>query len=313
MRYLKKINETQYHLCNEGDKEIEVRFNDIKIAKGTGSFDLEIKSDVINPVVELNYEDGTKEIAGVQHLEDIGIINFRDIGGYVTEEGKQIKYQQFYRSAVVSSKKEDMARLVSLNIKTILDFRSSWEVNEEPDVIVHNTTYIHKSAMKAMDEMAKSSKSLNIADLEKKFVDNDPVKMMKELYKDLIFNNEAYKELFELIEQDKTPLLFHCSAGKDRTGIAAALIMLALGVDRKQIEEEYLLTNIYRKPLIEEFAKEKQISFEEAQSVVGVNKEYLDLFFTMILERHSTTDEYLEVEYGLTKQKREELKSRYTI
>ena len=71
------------------------------------------------------------------------------------------------------------------------------------------------------------------------------------MYERMLFGNKAYKELFRALEAGETPVLFHCSAGKDRTGVAAMLILLALGASDKTIAEDFEKTNIWRRPELE--------------------------------------------------------------
>ena len=78
-----------------------------------------------------------------------------------------------------------------------------------------------------------------------------------DLYKQMPFGNPAYHELFRLLEEHRVPLLFHCTCGKDRTGIAAMLVLLALGVSREDAIADYMLTNVYRKAIIDKFMQDK--------------------------------------------------------
>lgn len=73
-------------------------------------------------------------------------------------------------------------------------------------------------------------------------------RMADAMYERMLFGNKAYKELFRALEAGETPVLFHCSAGKDRTGVAAMLILLALGASDKTIAEDFEKTNIWRRP-----------------------------------------------------------------
>ena len=70
--------------------------------------------------------------------------------------------------------------------------------------------------------------------------------MVAGVYASLAFDNVAFRELFTLLEDDDVPLLFHCSAGKDRSGVAAMLILLALGVSPKDVVSDFALSNAYR-------------------------------------------------------------------
>ena len=78
-----------------------------------------------------------------------------------------------------------------------------------------------------------------------------------DLYKQMPFGNPAYHELFRLLEEHRVPLLFHCTCGKDRTGIAAMLVLLALGVSREDAIADYMLTNVYRKAIIDKFMQDQ--------------------------------------------------------
>ena len=77
------------------------------------------------------------------------------------------------------------------------------------------------------------------------------------LYREMPFRNPAYHALFALLEGRRVPVLFHCSCGKDRTGIGAMLILLALGVSRADALADYMLTNVYRREIIERFLADK--------------------------------------------------------
>lgn len=313
MRYLKMIGKGQYQLENDRQGSFELFFDDKLISKANGNIEIELESSCINPVVHLIWEDGLSEYVGVQHIENVGIVNFRDIGGYPTSDGKQVKWRTFYRSAPITSCGQDLDNLETLNIKSILDFRSHWEVKQECDIDLKGSNYYHYSAMKSMDDFVDhKSGSLNIKDLEEDFAMRDPKEMMKGLYRDLIFGNQAYQEMFKLLLDGQVPMVFHCSAGKDRTGIAAAFIMLALGVDREIVVDEYMLTNRYRREVIEEMAFEKNITFEEASVLQGVSEEYIQLVFDQIDENYPNMETYFEKELLLGKEEIEKLKSLYT-
>ena len=71
------------------------------------------------------------------------------------------------------------------------------------------------------------------------------------MYKQMLFRNKAYKELFRALEAGETPILFHCSGGKDRTGVAAMLILLALGASDETICQDFVRTNVCRRPELE--------------------------------------------------------------
>lgn len=131
--------------------------------------------------------------------------------------------------------------------------------------------------------------------------------MADAMYERMLFGNKAYKELFRALEAGETPVLFHCSAGKDRTGVAAILILLALGASDKTIAEDFEKTNIWRRPELEAAWAEhaEEIAADPARKdfylgVFGVHPESAPFVLGIIRERYGSADAYLEAEYGLT-------------
>ena len=132
-------------------------------------------------------------------------------------------------------------------------------------------------------------------------------RMADAMYERMLFGNKAYKELFRALEVGETPVLFHCSAGKDRTGVAAMLILLALGASDKTIAEDFEKTNIWRRPELEAVWAEhaEEIAADPARKdfylgVFGVHPESAPFVLSIIRERYGSADAYLEAEYGLT-------------
>ncbi len=115
------------------------------------------------------------------------------------------------------------------------------------------------------------------------------------------------KELFRALEAGETPVLFHCSGGKDRTGVAAMLILLALGASDETIYADFVQTNECRRPELEkiwaEHAEEIAARPEQKkfyQGIAGVHPESVELVLSTIRSRCGSADAYLEAEYGLT-------------
>lgn len=178
--------------------------------------------------------------------------NFRELGGYATTDGHHVKEGVFYRSGALSfMNDEELDNIRKLGIQTIVDFRSLDERNECPDPVIDGITNIHLSAMQddRGHDIDYSPKQIIRNALKSKrgsIVETN----IDHFYDFLIFHNVAYKRFFKLLLDGQTPILFHCTAGKDRTGVAAILILLALGVSEETIEKDYLLTNRYRSQLI---------------------------------------------------------------
>ena len=126
-------------------------------------------------------------------------------------------------------------------------------------------------------------------------------------YAGLPFDNPAYQGMFAHLLNGDAPLLFHCTAGKDRTGVAAALILLALGVSREDVMEDYLLTNpcraVTRAALREKFAARFGSSDPRRDRIVevftGVTAESLQLALDAIDRTYPTFEAYLQEQYGI--------------
>ncbi|MEW8957461.1 tyrosine-protein phosphatase [Clostridium sp.] len=266
----------------------------------------------------LEVEGYHREILGERLIPLKGVVNFRDLGGYKTYDGRRVKWNKFYRSdALYTLTKEDIAYINDLGIKVVFDYRSIREVEEKPDPSIEGIEIFNISAMKALD---KEDRGLSMFDLIKKEgslrnIDRD---MLRNSYKDMVINNEAFKETIRYIsKKNSSPIAFHCTAGKDRTGLAAALILSILGVPEEIILEDYMSTNMYIKsnneklmePLIS-MIKDKE-SIEIFNALMGVRKEYILESFNTIIDSYKTMEDYLYKEYDLDKKKLIDLRDYY--
>ena len=127
------------------------------------------------------------------------------------------------------------------------------------------------------------------------------------LYRQMLFGNKAFKELFRALEAGETPVLFHCSAGKDRTGVAAMLILLALGASDETICADFVQTNTCRKAEIEAVLAEhaEEIAADPSNrirfyGIAGVDPAAAPFVLQTIREKCGSAENYLEQEYGLT-------------
>jgi protein-tyrosine phosphatase len=170
---------------------------------------------------------------------DIGVLNFRDMGGYSAADGRRTRWKLLYRSgATPAITSADLDKVAKLRIAYNYDLRSNAERAGQPSPLSRvqgieyqsvNHDAISTDVSKLLgsaDSRASHSKSLMIAAYRR---------MPSEFL-------NAYRALFVQLEAGNTPLLFNCTYGKDRTGVAAALILAALGISHEQILEDYLLS-----------------------------------------------------------------------
>ena len=172
-----------------------------------------------------------------------GASNFRDLGGYAGHGGRLLKWRHLFRADHLAAlTPQDLARLQALGITRSADFRGASEraaqAYTRPGVATH-TLDIEPVLIQQALQLQGSSLSTAQA-----------VRLMHDTYRSFVTENAPrFAQLFELLLDSDAPLVFHCTAGKDRTGFAAALILLALGVPRPVVMQDYLLTNqLYRPP-----------------------------------------------------------------
>ena len=237
--------------------------------------------------------------------KDVGIINFRDLGGYKSENGKKVKSNCFYRSSPIVFKNDECREnYKKLGINAILDFRGIDEAKNRPDEIL-NSEYYHICAID--DQQFKGS--LDVFELLKNNEIDALYSYMERIYTIIPFNNPAYQKMFDLMLEGKS-IVFHCSAGKDRTGFAAYLILKTLGVSEEVAIEDYLLSNDYlgnnNKTLAASFGHD-----ELAKDLFFVSRKNLMFSINAINNRYNSFDSYLYNEYGLDKTKINKLREMY--
>lgn len=223
------------------------------IAKGidSGTFPLDV-TDSVRSYFQIITENG-KAILSERHLPMAQGYNFRDLGGYRTVDGKYIKWGKVFRSDDLHDlSSEDLHYLSAIPIVSIVDFRSEEEISLQPDKKPMSTKEIYKFSItpgNLMDVVRNNTDKISAGEIDSLMMD-----MNRLLVSDSSCVSQ-YKRFFSLLQNDMdVPLLFHCTAGKDRTGMGSALFLSALGVDEQTIVKDYLLSNIY---LANKYAKFK--------------------------------------------------------
>ena len=185
--------------------------------------------------------------APARSLPLAGATNFRDLGGYCGHEGRRVRWRRLFRSDHLAELTEqDAAVLAGLGIRRAFDFRGAQErvarAYDLPGVRQYALS-IEPTVVQRMESLLSEGQPLTAA---------DTVALMQQTYRDFVTDNtQRFAELFAYLLASDEPLVFHCTAGKDRTGFAAALILLALGVSHEDVMHDYLLTNqLYRMPRV---------------------------------------------------------------
>ena len=240
-----------------------------------------------------------------------GSINFRDFGGYATRSRARIREGVLFRSGMMAELTAGgRAAFADLDIGTICDLRRSDEREQEPTPFPeHDPARVYvpidpPSGIRLRESLAREPVELAAR-----------VQFMVDINRELALDHVAdYRRVFEaVLNLGSRGFLVHCSAGKDRTGFAVALIQLALGVEREAIFADYLLTNdavdfeTFIVPRLEARFPEMRIDLEAARALSGVREEYLAAALGAIDERYGSIDRYFADALGLDARKRERL------
>ena len=187
--------------------------------------------------------------------------NFRDLGGYPAAGGKTVKWGHIYRSSDIGKLTDaDLKTLEARNLAVVCDLRGPQEYQQSPDRLPVGVTRI---------ELPAGSENTDTRALfaqMQKASNRDSI--MGAFYTKIDHFKAKYKPMFDqlLTLDDSKSLMFHCTAGKDRTGIGAALVLSALGVDRATILNDYAATDVYWQP-----AREKMIAQMKQAGIPGRN------------------------------------------
>lgn len=238
-----------------------------------------------------------------------GVPNFRDMGGYATNDGRQVKRGLFYRSAALGKMTPaDKEKFSALGIKTIFDYRDDEEASKNPDPAFEDVTNIRIPAkLNTLAKMPTNEKTPT------SFYKRVTPAMFTELYTQMAFDNPSFQQLMKVAQNPaQLGLLHHCAIGKDRTGIGGAMILLALDVPRETIFEDYLKTNALLQATVEQMAtkvRETSDEMEMAQfyALMQAREDYLQAVFDGIDTRYSNVDDFLAEQFALTTEKRKNM------
>jgi protein-tyrosine phosphatase len=229
-----------------------------------------------------------------------GASNFRDIGGHHNAEGRRVRRGQVFRSDHLAGlTAADLALLETLGIGHSLDFRGAAECAATPYAIPG----VQRVALTIEPTVIARMQALVAQGIVP--TTEETVDLMRETYRDFVNHNAmTYGRFLRHLLDAPTPQVFHCTAGKDRTGFAAALLLSALGVDRATIEQDYLLTNqLYKRD-----AKLEGQGHPHVMKVLWqVQPEFLDAAFDTIDGEHGGMQNYLHGAIGLSHQELTEL------
>lgn len=252
--------------------------------KGSGIFPLNVDKS-IRFYFELVTDKGTLLLAE-RHLPMVGGYNFRDLGGFKTKEGRYTKWGKLFRADELSNLTEDdLKYLSSIPITSVIDFRAQSEVKRSPDKLPHTVRFTYPIAI--------TPGNLSSEGIQANLLSTNIDTQMKYMNRLLVSDPpcvRAFRIFFAIVQNNlSAPLIFHCSAGKDRTGMAAALVLYSLGVDEQTIMEDYLSSKIYLSDKYDAFIAK----YPRAESIFTVKKMFLQAGINQIKRDHGTVMDYL--------------------
>ena len=241
-----------------------------------------------------------------RHIYFKEVVNFRDIGGLKTTEGKTVKWGKIFRSDNLSNlKASEFSKFNDLNIKTVFDLRTSHEIKGKEDNLPMDTEYIHFPTLEDNEDLLSKMRARVI---NGEVSDKQSLNLMLDLYRSVISDNiPSLKKLIHQIVDSNDAVLYHCSAGKDRTGVVTALLLSILKVDRETITQEYMLSNYYRRAKLEKIIRKvkvaklvkTRIELQAIQNFMSVDECYLNAAFTEIDTKYGGIDQFIQNQLGI--------------
>lgn len=258
--------------------------------------------------------DGGKGLWAAERVLPLaGGRNFRDLGGYVTSDGKRVRWGKIYRSGSMADlTPADYQYLSTLGIKTVCDLRTNRERDVEPNRWVKDANIAYWTR-----DYEMSTGDLG-ALLTRGITPNQARQTMAESYRNT--PNEqalAYREIFQQLANGDIPLAFNCSAGKDRTGIAAALILSALGVPDETVFADYAMSekvlgssNIMNDPRsVKAWGALAKLPPDVLQALTASDSAYINAAFDTIREKYGSVAGYVRDELGITDSQMSKIRS----
>jgi len=243
-----------------------------------------------------------------------GTDNTRDLGGYRTQNGQTVRWGKLYRSGDLSDlTKSDWEYWNNVGIRTVIDFR-------EPDALERKPDRLPKQETPRVRHLAVYDTATSRKEYRRLLQKSEPEDYNTENI--LIDNNQLYVQQFTdsfalairevMLEED--PVLYHCSAGKDRTGFMTAMVLLTLGVPKETVMRDYMASNYYRQKRIRKRANLGPligINPYTSLPLLEVRPVYLETAFRTIEKEYGSLDNYIRQGLGISAAEQEKLRQEY--
>ncbi|MBC7871568.1 MAG: tyrosine-protein phosphatase [Chitinophagaceae bacterium] len=261
---------------------------------------------------ELAFADGKRIITAERFIYVQGTANLRDVGGYLTQNGQRVRWGKVFRSgAVTGVLQTDLSSLEALGLKVVCDLRSLEEVAESPDRLPQNPQL--RYVQLPLETEDNSRDRLRAILFDKKRLE----KIKLEIYTRFLIDRNAPRfgdTLRYLSNPENLPALIHCTAGKDRTGIAIALLLILLGVPEEVVIADYTLSNMYYEDF-KAFAQRAlkplrllRIKADDLYPLLIADDKTMRTALEHIRRNYGNVETYLMTKAGLSKEELTQLK-----
>lgn len=252
--------------------------------------------------------------------------NARQLGGYIGIDDRRVKDGLLIRTERLDKLSDEAAADLAnrYSVQYVVDFRMEYErsLAADKEIPGAQNEWISVYQMDMSDpENVALMKRISEAEGElQKSVEYAKTGQLSTLYTDILLSEsgqKGYSRFFEILLDADGAVLWHCTHGKDRTGVAAALVLYALGVDEDVIMQDFLLTNeVYRENIERTEAGLKEGGYDdaiikEAQAMAGVKGEYLEAAFEAVKKKYGSIEDYIRNQLGGSDEKLQMLREKY--
>jgi len=243
-------------------------------------------------------------------IEIASVPNLRDLGGHRSVDGRVVRSGLLYRSTELSKLRgDDLAAFAALGIRSVYDLRTAAERSAQPDRLPEGTELVVVDVLQGLPGVAPAQVLQLLSDPKaalEAFGSGRAVTIFENAYREIVRLPSAldgYRVLFsDVADESNRPALFHCTTGKDRTGWAAAALLLLLGVPLDDVMDDFLLSSRYLlaayQPVLDRF-RELGGDPELLMPVIGVRRQYLEAALDEMRSRFGSIEDYFETGLGL--------------
>ncbi len=260
-----------------------------------------------------------------------GIENARDMGGLVMQDGRAIRTGMLLRSGNLNKASDaDVAILKDrYHLTDVFDFRLEPEATAAPDRVLGGVSYTHLSTLPqafiaafstSRTDTARMDPKSMMATLVKHAFDPQAQAVAQKLYPAIVTDAQAqryYGQFLREVLEAEGGVLWHCSQGKDRAGLASALLLAALGAGRDVIVEDFDLSNQSYAPQVEAISarisgKEgAEAALEFIRAMVGVSRKNFEATLDLIDQKYGSLPDYVRNQLGFSKKQQKQLRKKY--